>query len=145
MKFWSTLNWCSYLKRDLEAATRGVLWKRVFLEISQTSQGNSCTRVLKKRLWHRCFPVNFVKFLRTPFLQNTFRRLLLEIVRKAWLHDCLFNEAVRYQLILTRNASKTIHFSETFIKKMKKLIFKTYFCLSSKNTTMFGTNHLLLF
>ena len=26
---------------------------------------------IKKRLWHRCFPVNFVKFLRTPFLQNT--------------------------------------------------------------------------
>ena len=24
-----------------------------------------------KRLWHKCFPVNFVKFLRTPFLQNT--------------------------------------------------------------------------
>ena len=23
--------------------------------------------VLKKRLWHKCFPVNFVKFLRTPF------------------------------------------------------------------------------
>ena len=27
--------------------------------------------LLKKRLWHRCFPVNFVKFIRTPFLQNT--------------------------------------------------------------------------
>ena len=24
------------------------------------------TNLLKKRLWHRCFPVNFVKFLRTP-------------------------------------------------------------------------------
>ena len=24
--------------------------------------------LLKKRLWHRCFPVNSVKFLRTPFL-----------------------------------------------------------------------------
>ena len=24
--------------------------------------------LLKKRLWHRCFPVNFAKFLRTPFL-----------------------------------------------------------------------------
>ena len=24
--------------------------------------------LLKKRLWHRCFPVNFVKFLRTPFI-----------------------------------------------------------------------------
>ena len=23
--------------------------------------------LLKKRLWHKCFPVNFVKFLRTPF------------------------------------------------------------------------------
>ena len=23
--------------------------------------------LLKKRLWHRCFPVNFGKFLRTPF------------------------------------------------------------------------------
>ena len=35
--------------------------------------------LLKKRLWHRCFPVNFVKFLRTPFLQNTSGRLLLQI------------------------------------------------------------------
>ena len=24
--------------------------------------------LLKKRPWHRCFPVNFAKFLRTPFL-----------------------------------------------------------------------------
>ena len=29
--------------------------------------------LLKKRLWHRCFPVNFLKFLRIPFLQNTSR------------------------------------------------------------------------
>ena len=27
--------------------------------------------LLKKKLWHRCFPVNFRKFLRTPFLQST--------------------------------------------------------------------------
>ena len=27
--------------------------------------------LLKNRLWHRCFPVNFAKFLRTPFLKNT--------------------------------------------------------------------------
>ena len=27
--------------------------------------------LLKKRLWHRCFPVNFAKFSRIPFLQNT--------------------------------------------------------------------------
>ena len=70
-----------------EATTSGVLWKKVFLEMSQNSQENTCARVsfliklqasglrpatlLKKRLWHWCFPVNFVTFLRTPFLQNT--------------------------------------------------------------------------
>ena len=32
---------------------------------------------LKQRLWHRCFPVNFVKYLRTHFFQNTSGRLLL--------------------------------------------------------------------
>ena len=29
-----------------------------------------------QRLWHRCFPVNLAKFLRTPFLQNTSGQLL---------------------------------------------------------------------
>ena len=33
--------------------------------------------LFKKRLWHRCFSVHFVKFLRIPFLQNTSGRLLL--------------------------------------------------------------------
>ena len=27
--------------------------------------------LLNKRIWGRCFPVNFAKFLKTPFLQNT--------------------------------------------------------------------------
>ena len=36
--------------------------------------------LLKKRLWHRCFPMNFEKFQRTPFLQNTSRRLPLMII-----------------------------------------------------------------
>ena len=32
--------------------------------------------LLKKWLWHRCFPVNFVKFIRTPFI----------IEHLCWLH-----------------------------------------------------------
>ena len=34
----------------------------------------SCLRppiLLKKGIWHRCFPVNFAKFQTTPLLQNT--------------------------------------------------------------------------
>ena len=33
--------------------------------------------LLKKRLWHRCFPVNFAKFLRIPFLTGHLWWLLL--------------------------------------------------------------------
>ena len=43
--------------------------------------------LLKKRLKNRYFPVNFVKFLRTPFLQNTSARLLLVIERKGVQHE----------------------------------------------------------
>ena len=73
-----------------KAAARGVLWKKVLLEISQNSQENTCARVsfliklqtppatlLKKSLWRRCFPVNFAKFLGTPFSQYTSGRLPL--------------------------------------------------------------------
>ena len=44
--------------------------------------------LLKKRLWHRCFPVSFVKFLRTPFLQNIFGRLLLKILTLSIVFVC---------------------------------------------------------
>ena len=55
---------------------------KMFLEVSQNWQENTCARVrpailLKKRPWQRCFPVNFAKFLRTPFLTEHLRWLLL--------------------------------------------------------------------
>ena len=37
--------------------------------------------LLKKRLWRRCFSVSFAKFLRTPFLIEHLRWLLLSINR----------------------------------------------------------------
>ena len=56
---------------------------KVFLEVSQNSQENTCARVSfliksQARTWHRCFPVKFAKILRTSFLQNTSGWLLLE-------------------------------------------------------------------
>ena len=35
---------------------------------------------LCQKLRYRCFPVNFAKFLRTPFLQNTSGRLFLQML-----------------------------------------------------------------
>ena len=69
------------LHRCKEAVPQKCSVKKVFSEISQNSQQNICTKVsfsLKKRLWRRCFPVNFMKFLRTPFLQNNSGRLVLD-------------------------------------------------------------------
>ena len=52
-----------------EAATAGVLRKKVFFEISQNSQETPVGQET---------PVNFAKFLRTLFLQNNSGRLLLK-------------------------------------------------------------------
>ena len=50
----------------LEAVVVRCSVKKVFLEISQNSLKRDLN-LFKKGLWHRCFPVNFGKFLRTPF------------------------------------------------------------------------------
>ena len=87
-----------YSSHSTETATGGVLLKTVFLKILQNSQEDTCARVSflnkvvglrpaalsKKKLWHRCFSVNFAKSLRTPFLQNNSGRLLLTQVHE-WL------------------------------------------------------------
>ena len=39
---------------------------------------------INKRLWHMCFPVNFAKFLRTPFLTEHLRWLLLNRLSLEW-------------------------------------------------------------
>ena len=50
--------------------------KKVFLKILQNSQENTCARVsflttlLKKTVWHRCFPVNLQNFF-TEYLRTT--------------------------------------------------------------------------
>ena len=55
---------------------------KAILKISQYSQTNTCVadsacNFIKKRLQHNYFPVNIVKFLRTPTLKNICGRLLL--------------------------------------------------------------------
>ena len=45
--------------------------------------------LFKKRLWHRCFPVNFAKFLKIPIFKEHLRWLLLNLVTKScfWCQD----------------------------------------------------------
>ena len=77
----------------LEVATRGVLLRKGVLRNFQkftgqhlrhsaffnTVAGMSPAALFRKRRWHRCFWAD-MKFLRTPFSQNTSWRLLFSIV-----------------------------------------------------------------
>ena len=71
---------------NTESATRGVLinfakFTGKHLYQSLFINKVAClrpTNLFKKGLWHRCCPVNFVKSLRTLFLQNTSGGLLLQ-------------------------------------------------------------------
>ena len=77
---------CTYAS---EADVKTCSVKNAFLEISQNSQKNACARVsfLKKGLWHRCFLVNFAKFLGISFLREHLRWLLLAFQSESTLYS----------------------------------------------------------
>ena len=84
---WLTVKCYSEVSRS---SHRSFSVRKVLLEISQNSPEKTCVRasflrpatLLGKRLWYRYFLVNFARFLRTPFPQNTSRRLLLSFYKK---------------------------------------------------------------
>ena len=88
-----------------EAVVQMCSVKKLFLEISQNSQENTCTRFsfliklqvsfLINRLCHRCFPVNFEKFLRTSLLQNTSGLQLIKKEALEQVFSCEFCEILR--------------------------------------------------
>ena len=80
-----------------EAVVRRCSLEKMLLEISQNVQENTSDTVsflikffsLKKRFWHKCFPMNFEKFLKTPFFFTEHPlwlalRILLEVFYKKY-------------------------------------------------------------
>ena len=74
-----------------KAATRGFL-RKVLRNFAKFTGKDLCqsfffdkvaglrpATLLKMRLWHRCFPVNYAKFLRTPFFIKDLWWMLLYI------------------------------------------------------------------
>ena len=59
-----------YMNKNQEVLTKDAIMFRVFAGLRSVT-------LLNKRLRRRCFPVNFAKFVKTPFLQDTSGRLLL--------------------------------------------------------------------
>ena len=81
------LYWCIFSAIHRSCRPKVLCEKGVLRNFEKNSQENTCARVsfliklhatlLKKRLWHGCFPVNFGKLPRTTFLQKTSGRVLL--------------------------------------------------------------------
>ena len=67
--------------------------------------GLRSTTLLKKRLWHRCFPVKFAKLLRTPIFKERLRWLLLEkcFLQLLSIVSCLYLRSVHRLLIMAVN------------------------------------------
>ena len=86
--------------KKTEAATRGVLYKNVFLEISQNPQENTCVSLFFKK-------VAGVKFNKKETLAQVF--------------SCEFCE-------ISKNTHFKEHLYTTASKKMKYCFMKYYFC-----------------
>ena len=85
---------CSLRKgflRNFVKFTGKHLWQSLFFK--KTFCSCRLATLLKKRLWHRCFPLNFTNFLKASFSQNTSGRLLL--YEHLFLGDCFLNYNIR--------------------------------------------------
>ena len=68
------------------------LCQSLFLIKLQTQTCN----FIKKRLWYRCFPMNFVKLLRTPFLTEHLRCLASFYKETVMLQNDILQKIVWY-------------------------------------------------
>ena len=70
---------CVYFSRSSQRCSMKKVVLKNISKFTETTYARISffNKVVGQRLWHRFFPVNFMKFLKTPFLQNTSGRLLL--------------------------------------------------------------------
>ena len=57
-------------KQNLKYMSLLLFFESYFIYFPETGNFQKQSSLLKKRLWLRCFPVNFVKFLKTHFVRE---------------------------------------------------------------------------
>ena len=93
----------AFMNKEIKDTTEAVVWRcsieKALLEISQHWRPAT---LLNKRLWHRCFSVNFAKSLRTPLFKEQLRWLLL-IQRERPKGKCLESSWAVFNSIFMNN------------------------------------------
>ena len=107
---------------------KGVL--RNFKKFTGKHLCHSPTTLLKKRLWHWCFSVNFEKFLRTPFLEKT----------SGWLHVRVVNTPLCTAINLQQN-----HFPILLVLTWRKVYLCKTIYQTVCNRSCVSQNNLLIF
>ena len=106
-----------------ETVTRSCSVKKVFLKtFAKFTEKHPCRspfltnlqvwrlQFYQERLLHRCFPVNFAKFLRTSFLQNTSGRLLL------WLNKVKSSSGEHHKVLIKQNCLRILRVEENCVE-----------------------------
>ena len=117
------------------------LWQRLFFK--KVAGLNACN-FNKKNLCHRCFPVNFVRFLRIPFIIEHLWWLLLQGYLNFWQKP--------WNIRVNKFISRTCNFTKDYLKcrkwltLLKKIFLGIFqgFCLKVSKGLFYRTTHVYL-
>ena len=110
---------------------------------------NKACSFIKKKLQHRCFPVNIAKFIRTPVLMNTCERLLLSfqcslLIPPENFKNLLF-KALIVPIIDSNYVSRkhNVYFNNSFLTMKVFVIKKIYEYLVIKPLSLLKNKNVL--
>ena len=92
--------------------------------------GLKVSNFIKTGLQHRCFPANIAKFLRTPFLKNIFKWLLLHLLHALLVKKEDVADTFIYGIIseaISRRTSSYCVLAGVFIHLMKQVKISIFF------------------
>ena len=100
---------------------------RAKVSFSVKTAGLMPATLLKKILWHRYFSVDFAKCLRTSFLENTSRRLLLYLKTKCFqLSMCNISDRLLIDSLLTSYNTEEVNLYLKWINLRENKTFALY-------------------
>ena len=100
----------------------------------------------KKRLWYRCFPMNFAKFLRTPFFVEQLWWLILDLITRACrigtmvLMQCSYSSLLANVLLNIPILVELIYILTAFYHQTISLVLDTHSVIDAFEYTQIGLN-----
>ena len=98
--------------------------RKMSVQESFLESGLKVCNFIKKRLQHRCFPVNIAKFLRTAFSQNTSSGCFWFHNRNKYKSTCVFINISKFTIIIIKKLLKKMEMAIVQVWKKHFFIYK---------------------